>query len=65
MVLSQARAGAFAMMKWLTITALGSIGSYVGWNAGVRFLSGTAGLWLSLIGGIAGTAGAYLIIPRD
>lgn len=53
------------MMKWLTITALGSIGGYAGWNAGVRFFTPAAGLWLSLIGSLVGTGAAYYLVPKD
>lgn len=53
------------MMKWMTITASSSILGYAGWNAGNMFFSTAAGLWLSLIGGLVGIAGAFFIIPRD
>jgi hypothetical protein len=53
------------MMKWMTITALSSIGGYAGWNFGQRFFDGQSGLWFSLFGGLAGTAAAYFLIPRD
>ena len=53
------------MMKWLTITALSSIGGYAGWDIGARFISPNAGLWLSLIGGLVGTAAAYFLVPRE
>ena len=53
------------MMKWLTIAALGSVGGFVGWNVGERFFTGEAGLWLSLVGSLVGTAAAYYIVPRD
>jgi uncharacterized membrane protein YdjX (TVP38/TMEM64 family) len=32
---------------------------------GLRFFSPTGGLWLSLIGGLVGTAAAYFLVPRD
>jgi hypothetical protein len=53
------------MMKWLTIAALGGIGGYVGWDVGARFLSPTAGLWLSLLGSLVGTGAAYKLVPRE
>jgi len=53
------------MMKWMTITAVSSIGGYAGWNVGERFFDGTTALWLSLIGGLVGTGAAYFLIPRD
>ena len=53
------------MMKWMTITALSSIGGYAGWDVGARFISQNAGLWLSLIGGLVGTALAFLLVPKE
>lgn len=53
------------MMKWMTIAALSSIGGFAGWNVGQQFFSGITALWLSLIGGLAGTGAAYFLILRD
>lgn len=53
------------MMKWMTITALSSIGGYAGWDVGTRFVSPVAGLWLSLIGGLVGTGAAFYLVPRE
>jgi uncharacterized membrane protein len=53
------------MMKWMTITALSSIGGYAGWDLGARFISPNAGLWMSLIGGLVGTGAAFLLVPKD
>lgn len=53
------------MMKWMTITALSSIGGFAGWNVGERFFGGASSLWLSLVGGLVGTGAAFYLIPRD
>jgi hypothetical protein len=53
------------MMKWMIITVVSSIGGYIGWDAGMRLFSPTSALWLSFIGGLVGTAAAYLLIPRQ
>ena len=52
------------MMKWLVISALGSVGGYAGWAFGEQFFTPSTALWLSFAGSLAGTAAAFYVVPK-